>query len=59
MLNPIQIIVTRFEEVYLICNNVMNSMWDYYPNIKLINVGAYLPIREFEKRSTSFVLLEP
>jgi hypothetical protein len=50
-LNAIQNIAIQFDEVYLICNNVVKSEWNYPQNIKLIPVGPYLPIKEFEQKS--------
>jgi glycosyltransferase involved in cell wall biosynthesis len=53
-LNAIRCLAAIYEEVIVICSNVFISDWDYPKNVKLVVVGKYFPIREFEQQSIFF-----
>lgn len=47
-LNAIHELSYKFDSVYVVFRNVLPNQWSYPPNVKLVNVGKIMSIRESE-----------
>ena len=50
-LNAIEVLSSKFDKTYVICNNVVSTNWSYPTNVELVAIGSYVHIRLFEKKS--------
>jgi len=53
-LNAIANLAENYEEVIVVCRNVLKSEWEYAPNVRIHPTGEYLTIREAEAKSTAW-----
>lgn len=50
-LNAVQALSTKYDKIYLLCNNVVETNWDYPLNVELVAIGGFLPVKVFENKS--------
>lgn len=50
-LNAIQCLSSEYNQITILCRNVLKSSWEYPPNVSIISTGKYVSIRESEKKN--------
>lgn len=50
-LNAVNALSKKYDKIFLLSNNILETDWDYPVNVEFITIGGFIPINVFEKKS--------